>query len=259
MVQCKITFAWRTRSSVRRIAMCAAIVITPLLASADEDRPMPTGRQIAVRFETQSSEKMEMDYLLFLPKDYQTAGERWPMILFLHGAGERGEDLEKVKIHGPPKIVESNTDFRFIVISPQSRKFGWDVKLLEALLDDVILRYHADPDRIYLTGLSMGGFGTWALASAQPDRFAAIVPICGGGDPKTVDRLAELPAWVFHGAKDKVVSPERSRQMVEALEAAGGNVRLTVYPDAGHDSWTETYDNPELYRWLLEQKRRPSD
>ena len=259
MSQCEITVAWRTLSSVRRIALCAAIVITPFTTMADEDQPMPTGRQTAMHFLAQSSEKIEIDYLLFLPKGYGQSDERWPMIFFLHGAGERGEDLEKVKIHGPPKIVESKTDFSFIVVSPQSRKFGWDVNLLEALLDDVVSKYRVDPDRIYLTGLSMGGYGTWALAAAQPDRFAAIVPICGGGDPTTADRLAKLPAWVFHGAKDKVVPLERSKQMVEALEAAGGAVRLTVYPEAGHDSWTETYDNPELYRWLLEQKRRPSD
>jgi predicted peptidase len=112
-----------------------------------------------------------------------------------------------------------------------------------------------DPDRVYLTGLSMGGYGTWSLAAAHPERFAAIVPICGGGNPADAAKLASLPVWVFHGAKDPTVPLERSKEMVEAIKSAGGNPRFTIYPEAGHDSWTETYNNPELYQWLLEQKK----
>jgi len=196
-----------------------------------------------------------MDYLLFLPDGYDQR-ESWPLLLFLHGAGERGDDLELVKKHGPPKIVETKKDFPFIVVSPQCRSNAWwePVKLF-ALLDDIVARHKVDEDRIYLTGLSMGGFGTWALADQMPDRFAAIVPICGGGEPYRVVRSPNLPVWAFHGAKDPVVPLRRSEEMVEALRQIGGNVKLTVYPEAGHDSWTETYDNPELYEWLLKQKR----
>jgi predicted peptidase len=123
------------------------------------------------------------------------------------------------------------------------------------LLDDIIRTYRVDRDRVYLTGLSMGGFGTWDLAAAHPEKFAAIAPICGGGNPQNAKKLARLPIWVFHGAKDPTVPIERSREMVEALKAAGANVKFTVYPEAQHDSWTETYNNPEFYQWLLEQKR----
>jgi predicted peptidase len=176
-------------------------------------------------------------------------------MLFLHGAGESGTNLAKVKIHGPPKIVESKPDFPFILMSPQSPGRGWNSDALNALLDNVIRKYRVDKHRIYLTGLSMGGYGTWSLAAAHPERFAAIVPICGGGNPADAKKLAALPIWVFHGAKDPTVPVERSREMVEAIKAAGGNVKFTEYPEAKHDCWTETYDNPELYQWLLAQKR----
>ena len=115
--------------------------------------------------------------------------------------------------------------------------------------------YRVDPDRVYLTGLSMGGYGTWALAAAHPEKFAAAVPICGGGDPDTAPRLKDIPLWVFHGAKDSTVLPRESKRMVEAVKKAGGDVKLTIYLDAGHDSWTATYDNPDLYKWLLDHKR----
>ena len=124
------------------------------------------------------------------------------------------------------------------------------------MLDDVLSRYPADAERVYLTGLSMGGFGTWALAARSPERFAAIVPICGGGLPGKAGRLKDLPTWAFHGGRDRVVRPELSKRMVDAMKAAGAKkVELTIYPDAGHDSWTKTYDNPKLYEWLLKHKR----
>jgi len=119
----------------------------------------------------------------------------------------------------------------------------------------VIRKYHVDRRRVYLTGLSMGGFGTWSLAAANPKRFAAIAPICGGGNTADAKKLATLPMWVFHGAKDPTVPVQRSREMVEAIKVAGGNIKYTEYPEAGHDSWTETYDNPALYEWFLAQKR----
>ena len=122
-------------------------------------------------------------------------------------------------------------------------------------LDEIVSRYRIDEDRIYLTGLSMGGYGTWALAIAYPDRFAAIAPICGGGRADQVARISHVPTWVFHGALDSGVPLSRSVTMVDALKKAEGNVKFTIYPNAKHDSWTETYNNPELYGWFLEQKR----
>jgi predicted peptidase len=195
------------------------------------------------------------NYLLFLPERYETQ-EQCPMILFLHGAGERGSDLDWVKRYGVAKIVEEQSDFPFIVASPQCpRSQYWSVQLLSDLLDEVIDTYRVDPDRVYLTGLSMGGYGTWYLAAAQPHRFAAIAPICGGGDPDEACKLKNLPVWAFHGARDSVVPESESKEMVEALKACGGNVKYTVYPEAGHDSWTQTYNNPALYDWFLQHRR----
>ncbi len=207
-------------------------------------------------FEREVTIKVKIKYLLYLPPGYESDKKDWPLLMFLHGAGESGDNLAKVKLHGPPKLIENKKrDFPCIVESPQSARMGWNVDLLTALLDDIAAKYRVDKDRIYLTGLSMGGFGTWSLAAAHPERFAAIVPICGGGNPADAAKLKNLPIWVFHGAKDPVVPPERSESMVKAIKAAGGNVKLTVYPDAGHDAWTATYENPELYRWLFAQKR----
>jgi predicted peptidase len=199
--------------------------------------------------------KVTLDYLLYLPKGYAEKPS-WPLVLFLHGAGERGNDLELVKKHGPPKLIAEGKEFPFIVVSPQcGRDRWWEPFDLKVLLDEIVEKYKVDQDRVYLTGLSMGGFGTWALAEYQPKRFAALVPICGGGDTMVARRIAHIPAWVFHGAKDTTVPPDRSVKMVEALKKAGADVKFTLYPEANHDSWTESYANPELYRWLLEQKR----
>lgn len=211
-----------------------------------------------------TEEKMEvqvtirMQYLLSLPKDYEKK-DKWPLVLFLHGAGERGDDLNKVKVHGPPKLIAKGKEFPFICVSPQCPKNRWwDAAQLEALLDHIESKHKIDKDRVYVTGLSMGGFGTFALAAHAPKRFAAIAPICGGGDPIQAYQIRSLPTWVFHGGKDRVVPEERSKEMVEALKKRDGNVKYTVYPDAGHDSWTATYDNPEFYEWMLKQKRSPT-
>ncbi len=199
---------------------------------------------------------VDRKYLLFLPDGYNEK-KSWPLIMFLHGAGERGDDLGLVKKHGPPKIVEEKKDFSFIVVSPQCPEdSSWTKEngFLKELLDDIEARYKVDKYRIYLTGLSMGGYGTWSLACAYPERFAAIAPICGGGEPSTASKLKDIPVWAFHGVQDKVVSVKKSQEMVDAINALGGNAMLTVYPDAGHDSWTLTYDNPKLYDWFLEHR-----
>jgi predicted peptidase len=209
--------------------------------------------QRAARLDTQV--RVTLDYLLYLPEDYEQR-EAWPLMLFLHGAGERGDDLELVKRHGPPKLVETNEGFPFILVSPQCKPDRWwEPVELTALVDEIVAKHRVDEDRIYVTGLSMGGFGTWSLAAHAPARFAAIVPICGGGERYWAKRLKHLPVWVFHGAQDRVIPVERSREMVDALNQHGGNAKLTIYPEAGHDAWTDTYDNPELYEWLLQQKR----
>jgi len=217
---------------------------------------LPRG-QHAQAFEKTITKTLTCKYLLFLPESYGQKDHRWPMILFLHGAGERGDDLELVKKHGPPKIVEQRKDFPFIVVSPQCPGASWwtdEIEVLINLLDDIVARYEVDTTRIYLTGLSMGGYGTWALAWMYPQRFAAIAPICGGY-PFMAERLQNVPVWAFHGAKDNLVPVKESEEMVQAIKAAGGDAKLTVYPDAGHDSWTATYNNQELYDWLLQHRK----
>lgn len=203
------------------------------------------------------------DYLLHLPEGYGADPERrWPLLLFLHGAGERGDDVWRARTHGPPRPGQEGADFPFIVVTPLCPEGAiWSNDLLLALLDEVEASHAVDPRRVYVTGLSMGGFGTWRLGLSHPERFAAIAPICGGGEfivPLLADKtlLASLPVWAFHGAKDPVVPLEESRRMVDVLRRLGSQeVRFTVYPEALHDSWTETYANPALYAWFLRHSR----
>ena len=218
-------------------------------------------------FKKRVTRQVSLRYLLGLPKGYDRApSKRWPLVLFLHGAGERGDDLTLVRKHGLPRVAEERRvpgfeDLPFIAVSPQCPADSWwtrETLALSALLDEIETHYRVDPDRIYVTGLSMGGFGTFALAAAEPLRFAAIVPICGGGSRTDARRIAHIPIWVFHGAKDSTVPLRSSAEMVEALGHFGASPRFTVYPDATHDSWTQTYDNPDLYRWLLSNSRPPS-
>lgn len=230
------------------------IAILSVIASPVQSRE-PIGQTSQQSARLDRAVNVRMGYLLYLPKDYDQK-ESWPLLVFLHGSGERGTDLQLVKKHGPPKLIETGKQFPFIVVSPQCPEGQWWQPVeLAALLDEIVEKYKVDEDRIYVTGLSMGGFGTWSLAAYTPNRLAAIAPICGGGEIYWTERFSHLPVWVFHGAQDKGVPLRRSEEMVESLKKHGGNVKLTVYPEAGHDSWTETYDNPELYEWLLKQKR----
>lgn len=236
------------------------------LAAAGAAQDMASKTQTAHVFKGKARHEFELKYLLHLPAGYEAKGEkRWPAMLFLHGAGERGTNLAKVGVHGPPKLVKSNPEFPFIVVSPQCPAGEvWNEEALLALLDEVIEKHRVDEKRVYLTGLSMGGFGSWNLGLRHPKRFAAVAPICGGGDvlavllatPGNTARLKKLPVWAFHGAKDEIVPLAESERMVNVLKRAGNsNVKLTVYPQAGHDSWTETYQNQELYDWLLQHRR----
>jgi predicted peptidase len=242
----------RKTSLLVSTALWSALFVSPLFVSlARADAP----RQAAQSLDKQIPVKL--DYLLYLPKDYDKQ-ESWPLVIFLHGAGERGNDLELVKKHGPPKLIDEGKDFPAIVVSPQCMQGRWwHAQLLEltALVDEIEAKYKIDKSRIYLTGLSMGGFGTWALAAYTPDRFAALVPICGGGESLGALALVRTPVWAFHGAKDPVVPLKRSQDMVDALTRFKGNVQFTVYPEALHDSWTETYNNQDVWKWLFEQKR----
>ena len=218
--------------------------------------------QTAHTFSRRVLRTFSLDYLLHVPPTHARR-ERLPLILFLHGSGERGSDPTKIKSHGIPLVVEQQPDFPFITLAPQCPEHKtWilltDVLLL--LLDEVMKRHAVDEARVYLTGLSMGGYGAWHLGSEHPERFAAVVPVCGGFDallgyPERVCGLRDTPVWAFHGAKDKVVPPSEPRALARQLRRCGGNVRLTIYPDLGHDCWTRTYADPALYAWLLQQRR----
>lgn len=191
-----------------------------------------------------------------LPAGYDAEPDRdWPLLLFLHGAGERGDSLEAVTIHGPVKERRQGRDLPFVIVSPQvPTGERWTPGRVAAALDAALDAYRIDEARVYLTGLSMGGFGTWEAIQRMPGRFAAAAPICGGGLPLGLDAAAAVPVWAFHGAMDPVVPVEMSVNMVRGLRGAGGDVRFTVYPDAGHDSWSEAYASDALYAWLLSHR-----
>jgi predicted peptidase len=187
----------------------------------------------------------------------------WPVILFLHGAAERGDDGRRQTTVGlGPVLVAKPDAFPAIVVLPQCpRGTGWigpaaDAALLA--LDETVEEHQGDETRLYVTGVSMGGFGSFLLASENPGHFAAMVPVCGGGDPESMaEPLRDLPIWVFHGAADDVVSVDRSREMVDAIKAAGSTtVRYTEYRGVGHNSWDMAYNEPELPRWLLAQSKK---
>lgn len=208
----------------------------------------------------------ESKYILFVPHDY-SADKEWPVILFLHGAGESGDDGKKPAAVGlGPAIRKREKTFPFIAIFPQAGRPGqgrvignWyaesdNGKRALAILAAVEKEYKVDPKRVYLTGLSMGGFGTWNFAAKHPERFAAIAPICGGGDVKDAAAIKDIPCWCFHGDKDQAVPVKRSRDMIAALWAAGGHPNYTEYPGVRHDSWIKAYDTEDLYEWFLKHR-----
>jgi predicted peptidase len=220
-------------------------------------------------------------YQVFIPSTW-TPERRWPVILFLHGAGERGSDgLVQTEVGIASAIRRFPERYQAVVVMPQCRKDAWwnqqDMQdLAIAALDRAVAEWNGDPGRLLLTGLSMGGYATWSFAFRMPGRFAALAPICGGvrkrevhtaapvpfpadgtADPwqSVAAAIGKTPVWVFHGARDDTIPVAESRGMVAALRAAGGDVRYTEYPDAGHDSWTAAYSEPDLPTWLLAQHR----
>lgn len=198
-------------------------------------------------------------YVLFVPHDYQD-DKAFPLILFLHGAGETGTDgMKQAQVGLGPAIEKRQKTFGFIAVLPQSQQRTWqadteDSQRALAILAQVQKTYNVDSKRIYLTGISMGGYGTWSLAAKYSERWAAIAPICGGGDPKDAARIKGIPCWCFHGDADEAVPVQESREMIEALKKAGGKPKYDEYANVGHNSWDRAYGNEELYRWFLQQK-----
>ena len=201
---------------------------------------------------------VDWKYLLFLPIDYyKRTDTQFPLLLFLHGGGESGSDLEKVKKHGPPKQITGGQTFPFIMLAPQNPhpKQLWDDSAVLALLEDIRENYRVDDTRIYLTGLSRGAYGTWRLAVQYPDTFAAMIAISGEAPSNYATWIGDMAIWVFHGEDDSAIDIEASVRMVQRLREAGNPVKFTWYNNAGHDVWTRTFDNPKVYQWLLKQTK----
>ncbi len=201
---------------------------------------------------------VDADFLLYLPPGFTMhPPTRYPLLIFLHGSGESGRNVQAVAANGPPRLAAEGARLPFIVASPQAldERQGFDPSALNGLLDELLERLPIDPQRVYLTGLSMGGEWTYAWASMNPERFAAIAPVCGAWTPDMSCRLKRVPVWAFHGAKDDVVPVADDRAMIDAINRCGGDARMTEYPDVGHDVWSVAYANDELYRWLLAHRR----
>lgn len=221
------------------------------------------GRQSPQEFRRELRVAVEGRLLLYVPRDFDAndRAKRWPLLVFLHGSGEAGRDLDRLFVNGPPKRLRAGADLPFVVASPQSPVVldhgTFDPTMLDGMIDELLARLPIDPDRVYLTGLSAGGIWTYGLATRHPERFAAIAPVCATWDPADACRLRDVPVWAFHGERDDVVPLDGERAMVDAINACGGRARLTVYPGVGHDAWTPAYDDPALYEWLLSQRRPP--
>lgn len=203
-------------------------------------------------------EGKNMDYVVYVPKTYDPA-KPMPTIIFLNGAGECGTDGWRQCYHFGGAISLESAKWPFLVLFPQKQdvKTLWEQEepMMMAVLKQSQKEYNIDNSRLYLTGLSQGGHGTWAIAAMHPDMFAAIAPVCGWGDEEIAHKVAKLPIWTFHGDQDKAVDIERSREMEKWITDAGGKCKLTVYPGVGHNSWDNAYRNEDLGKWFLEHKK----
>ena len=246
-----------------RFARLAALIAAAIFATACASLSRPALAETAPvigQHPQQSVEEGGYSYQLFVPRTFDPEA-RWPLMIFLHGSGERGADIAKVKVHGPPKHADLDPDFPFILVSPLlPAEEDWDIAKLEAILDHIVETMPIDRERIYLTGLSRGGHATWRWGAQRPDLFAALAPVAGRGDPATACQLVDTPVWALHGDRDDVVVPEGSFAMARAIRACGGHLsRLTIYPDLGHNAWDPAYADPELYLWLLAHRRSDRD
>ena len=198
-------------------------------------------------------------YLQALPADYHETDKDYPLVIFLHGTGECGNgttELDRVAIHGYPKYADEGKEYPFILISPQlpeGKYWGAYIESLNLFLDHLIESLRVDTKRIYLTGLSNGGTGTYLWGQANAGRFAALIPVCGAGIAWGVREMLNTPLWAFHGDADECLDYHESIRMVEGINAMGGNAKLTIYPGAGHGCWIYTYTDEDVMRWMLEQ------
>ncbi|HEX9140481.1 MAG TPA: dienelactone hydrolase family protein [Steroidobacteraceae bacterium] len=196
-------------------------------------------------------------FLLYLPKGFsEHPTAKYPLLVFLHGSGESGTDIAKVKVNGPPKFLDTRSDFPFIVVSPQAPDpdVGFDLAAMNVLLDQLLQKLPIDKDRIYLTGLSLGGIVAYQWAAERPGTFAAIAPISAAGNTYDACNLKRVPIWAFHGGKDETVKTSDGQAMVDAIKECGGDVKLTIYPELGHSAWEPAYSDPALYKWFLDHR-----
>lgn len=202
------------------------------------------------------NKKVEISYVLDYPVEAKAAV---PLIVFLHGSGERGSDLELVKAHSP-FTYKNLIDEPVAILAPQTpANQWWDTEAVYILIKEIQAKYKIDPARIYLTGLSMGGWGTWKLAMEHPEIFAAVAPVCAPADrvmKANIHQYKNLPVRIFHGALDDIVSPDNSIEMFQHLKKINpNNTELFIFPNDNHNSWDSTYSNPDFYRWMLSQKK----
>jgi predicted peptidase len=258
--------------------LLASALALAACGSTPEPPPPQTGVHLQARFETpelvegQAPSHSGMDYLIYLPEGYgRDRDKQWPLIFFLHGAGGGQNDSKFMMSFGLPEVLykgDQPEDFPFIVVSPQAfpNVPWWEgdtLAILNALLAEVMETYQVDPSRVYLTGLSMGGYGSWWLATAYPERFAAMASVSGSGyrtplppGPETLCRMKDIPVWAIHGANDLISDASANKLQVLALLDCGGEVEWTLYPDAGHgETYARAYRDPALYDWLLEHVR----
>ena len=195
-----------------------------------------------------------ISYRTYFPEGYCGESAGFPMLFFMHGAGEIGTDLDLLERATLPRFIKQGLELPFVTVCPQCVEM-WDVRILDPLLDEVIARFNADPARVYITGSSMGGLGTWLLANVAADRVAAIAPICPSFACINPENFRGLPVWVFHGAMDAVAPIEETDRMIALLRNAGCDVKFTEYPDLEHDAWTPAYHDPELWEWMLSHRK----
>lgn len=197
----------------------------------------------------------DMQYIIRYPDSYEQGG-KYPVIFAFHGAGGRGDDISVLRNNPYYRLTDKHQGFPFVTVSPLCSKNTWldHFETVKRLVIKISGEGFTDKKRMYAMGASMGGYMTWALAMSMPEFFAAIVPICGGGMYWNAGRLINVPVWAFHGGKDGCVFPEESEKMVNAVNDRGGNAKLTVYPENGHDAWSDTYKNIKVFEWLLENE-----
>lgn len=264
---------------MRTLAHTVVSCLLALLLSTAFAVEPEAGKMVKIQ-PASTKEAPRLSYWLYLPEEYTTTKDPLPLLVFLHGYGERGDDLDRAAKHGPPKLIRNGKQMPFIMIAPQCPNdgpspkhvkpgkkagtyFWWrdaSVDLVHDIIEHETQRLgRVDASRIYLTGLSMGGMGTYQLAVRHPDTFAACAPICGlyaGEADVGAAKIKHIPFWAFHGDHDKAVPLNAHQPMIDALKEAGADVTFTVYPKVGHDSWTRTYDDPKLYEWFLKQRKK---